>query len=97
LEDIEGKVLLSEDAELTNNSETEDAKPNKMAAINDPPKSNHSLIAEVSAEFMDNESLKRQISVTAGFLSEDEYVNNQAQENFKSNSNLFEWGDSKTG
>ena len=38
MEEIEGKVLLSEDAELTNNSETDDAKPNKMAAISDPPK-----------------------------------------------------------
>ena len=97
VEDIESKVLFSEDAELTNNSETEDARPNKMAAINDPPKSNHSLIAEVSAEFMDKESLKRQITVTAGFPSEDEYVNNEAQETSKSNSNLFEWGDSKAG
>ena len=41
--------------------------------------------------------MKRQISVTAGFPSEDEYVNNNAEETFKSNSNLFEEGEYKAG
>ncbi len=55
------------------------------------------MIAEVDVEFVDKESLKRQISVTAGFPSEDEYINNNADETLKSKSNLFEEGENQAG